>query len=99
LKEGIFAALSLIVLGILILVTWYGILSPIGSASIMLCFFGAFIAASRHDFLGRFWGGVIIAAGIAVFIAFRAGVSAGIAVLLIGVGLTYVLVNAVQPKQ
>lgn len=98
-KEGIFAALSLIVLGILILITWYGILPPISSASIMLCFIGAFITASRHDFLGRFWGGVIIAAGIAVFIAFRAGAGTGIAVLLIGVGLTYILVNAVQSRQ
>ncbi len=94
-----FAALTLIVIGALILATWYGVLSLVSSASIMLCFIGAFIIASKRDFLGRFWGGVVVAAGIAVFVASQAGVGPGIAVLLIGVGLAYVLVNVIKSPQ
>lgn len=94
-----FAALTLIVIGVLILATWYGVLSLVSSASIILCFTGAFIIASKHDSLGRFWGGVVVATGVAVFVASQAGVGPGIAVLLMGIGLAYVLVNAVKPPQ
>ncbi len=94
-----FAALTLIVIGALILATWCGVLSLVSSASIVLCFIGAFIIASKRDFLGWFWGGVVVATGIAVFVASRVGVSPGIATLLIGVGLAYVLANAVKPSR
>lgn len=94
-----FVALTLIVIGVLILATWYGVLPTVSLASVMLCFIGAFIIASKHDFLGRFWGGVTVAAGIAVFVAFQAGVIPGIATLLIGAGLAYVLVNAIKSPQ
>ncbi len=90
------AALTLIVIGVLILATWCGVLSFISSVSIVLCFVGAFITASRRDFLGRFWGGVVVAAGIAVFVASQAGMVPGIAVLLIGMGLAYVLVSTIR---
>ncbi len=94
-----FVALTLIVIGALILATWYGILSLVSLASIILCFIGSFIIASKHDFLGRFWGGAVVATGIAVFVASQAGIGPGIAVLLIGIGLAYMLVNVVKSPQ
>ncbi len=94
-----FVALTLIVIGVLILATWYGVLSLVDLASIMLCFIGSFIIASKHDFLGRFWGGVVVATGIAVFVVSQVGTGPGIAVLLMGVGLAYVLTNVVKSPQ
>jgi len=94
-----FAAITLVVIGVLILVTWYGVLSLIDSVSVLLCFTGAFLATSKRDFLGRFWGGMTVAVGIAVFIASKAGMGPAIATLFIGAGIAYVFANAVRSLQ
>ncbi len=84
-------SVALMVVGSLILLTYYGVLTPETSISAFLCFIGALLITYRRDVLGAIWGSLVVALGIAVFVGFCAGVVVGGASFLIAWGLLMLL--------
>ncbi len=63
--------------GALITLAWYGILTPEAGVSAFLCFIGSLLITYRRDALGAVWGSLAVALGVAVLAASYAGLVVG----------------------